>query len=64
MQRTTIQLDVETREMLERLKRQRKAHSYAQVIRELIKATGKVRGEKGSLPKLKAFRREKTDRFD
>ncbi len=50
--------------MLERLKKQKKAKSYAQVIRELIRARSRVKGEKGAFPKLKPFRREKTDRFD
>lgn len=65
MARTSIQLDEETRKLLEKMKAEMSAASYAEVIRLLIRQAKSVdRGERGSLPKLEGFRREKIDRFD
>jgi len=61
---TTIQVDRETVAMLEKLKRERGAHSYAEVVKQLIREAKVLeRSEKGSLPQLKRFQREKLDRF-
>lgn len=63
--RTSVQLDRETKELLDRIKRERKAKSYAETIRLLARDTMKLRSsEVGSLPKLKHFRRDQLDRFD
>jgi len=63
-QRTTIQVDGETLLLLDQLKRTEKADSYAQVIRDLIRRAKQTRpGERGSLPRLREFRREKRDRL-
>jgi hypothetical protein len=61
--RTSIRLDRETKELLDRLKHEKNADSYAEVIRLLAKEAMK-QSELGTLPKLKPFRREKHDRFD
>jgi len=62
--RTTIQVDRETVAMLEKLKRERGARSYAEVLKQLIREAKVLeRSEKGSLPQLKRFQREKLDRF-
>ena len=63
--RTSIQLDDETRTMLERMKRETGAKSYAEVIRRLAKDAKRLEtSEMGSLPKLKPFQRDKHDRLD
>ena len=63
--RTTIQLDEETRRMLKEIRDERKAKSYAEVIRLLLREAKSVSsGERGSLPKLERFQREKLDRLD
>jgi len=63
--RTTIQVDKETLRLLEQLKSEREARSYGEVIKQLI-IESKIleRSEKGALPKLKRFEREKLDRLD
>ena len=64
-QRTSIQLDSDTKELLDRIKRVKKAKSYAETIRLLSKEAAKLgESEIGSLPKLKPFRRDKHDRID
>ncbi len=63
--RTSIQLDRSTKELLDRVKKETKAKSYAEAIRLLAKeATRLNESELGSLPKLRSFRRDKHDRFD
>lgn len=63
--RTTVQLDRGTKELLDRVKRERRAKSYAEAIRMLAKEAMKLKAsEAGSLPKLKSFRRDRLDRFD
>ena len=65
MARTTIQLDEETRNMLREIKDERKAKSYAEVIRLLLREAKSMNlRERGSLPKLESFQREKLDRLD
>jgi len=60
-----VQLDKDTKHLLDRIKREKNAKSYAQAIRMLAKEAMKLRSsEMGSLPKLKPFRRDKLDRFD
>jgi len=62
---TTIQVDRETLQVLEYLKKANGAKSYAEVLRMLIRESKKLpRSERGSLPKLPEFRRDKRDRFD
>ena len=62
--RTTIQVDQETVAMLEKLKKERGARSYAEVVKQLIREAKVLEtSEKGSLPRLKRFQREKFDRF-
>ena len=63
--RTSVQLDRETKSLLDRVKRDRKAKSYAEAIRMLAKEAMKLRSsEMGSLPELKPFRRDQLDRLD
>ena len=51
--------------MLEQLKRDKDLKSYSDALREVLKESKTLkRSEKGSLPKLKPFAREKNDRFD
>lgn len=65
VRRTTIQVDGETLDLLDHMKRSRGASSYAEVIRGLIRESKRLPSkERGSLPGLPAFRREKRDRFD
>ena len=60
-----MQLDRDTKHLLDRIKRERNAKSYAQAIRMLAKEAMKLRSsEMGSLPKLRPFRRDQLDRFD
>jgi len=63
--RTSIQLDRDTKELLDRVKRDTKAKTYSDAIRILAKEAMKLeRSELGTLPKLKPFKREKHDRLD
>jgi hypothetical protein len=63
--RTSIQLDRDTKELLDRVKRDTKAKTYSDAIRILAREAMKLeKSELGTLPKLKQFRREKHDRFD
>ncbi len=62
--RTTIQVDRETLSILERYKREKAFKSYSEAIRKLLQESKKIpKSEKGSLPKLEPFKREKIDRF-
>lgn len=64
-ERTSVQLDRETKDLLDRIKREKKAKSYAQAIRMLAREAMRLRSsEAGSLPRLKRFRRDQLDRFD
>jgi hypothetical protein len=63
--RTSIQLDRGTKELLDRVKRDTKAKTYSDAIRILVKEAMRLEtSERGTLPKLKPFRREKHDRLD
>ena len=60
-----MQLDRDTKDLLDRIKREKKAKSYAQAIRMLAREAMRLRSsEAGSLPRLKRFRRDQLDRFD
>lgn len=62
--RTSIQLDDETKALLDRIKKEKGASSYAQAIRLLVKDVKRIgSSELGSLPKLKEFQRDKHDRL-
>ncbi len=51
--------------VLEQLKREKDLKSYSEALREILKDSKTLRrSERGSLPKLKPFVREKHDRFD
>lgn len=64
-ERTSVQLDRDTKGILDRVKRERKAKSYAEAIRILAREAMKLRSsEVGTLPRLKQFRRDQLDRFD
>lgn len=64
-ERTSVQLDRDTKKLLDRVKREKKAKSYADAIRILAKEAMKLRSsEAGTLPKLRSFRRDQLDRFD
>ena len=64
-ERTSVQLDRETKDLLDRIKREKKAKSYAQAIRMLAREAMRLRSsEAGSLPRLKRFWRDQLDRFD
>ncbi len=61
---TTIQLDRDTKTMLDNIKKESGARSYAAAIAWLAKhAKILEKGEMGTLPKLRPFKREKNDRF-
>jgi hypothetical protein len=63
--RTSVQLDKDTKQLLDRVKRERNARTYAEAIRLLVKEAMKLESsEIGTLPKLRSFRRDKLDRFD
>lgn len=64
-ERTSVQLDRDTKDLLDKIKREKNAKSYAEAIRMLAREAMKLRSsEAGTLPKLKSFRREQLDRFD
>jgi len=63
--RTSIQLDRDTKKLLDRVKREKKAKTYSEAIRLLAKEAMRLEAsELGTLPKLRSFRRDKHDRFD
>ncbi len=64
-ERTSIQIDKATKEMLDKVKKEKGAKTYSDAIRMLAKEAMKLeRSELGSLPKLRSFQRDKHDRFD
>ena len=63
--KTTIQVDEDILKVLEQLKREKDLKSYSDALREVLKESKTLRkSERGSLPKLKPFVRDKHDRFD
>ncbi len=63
--RTSVQLDRDTKKLLDRVKHEKNAKSYAEAIRILAREAMKLKtSEAGSLPRLKSFRRDSLDRFD
>jgi len=63
--KTTIQVDEDIMKVLEQLKRERDLKSYSDALREILRESKTLRrSERGTLPKLKPFVREKHDRFD
>ena len=63
--KTTIQVDEDILRILGQLKREKDLRSYSDALREVLRESKTLkRSEKGSLPKLKPFVREKHDRFD
>jgi predicted CopG family antitoxin len=63
--KTTIQVDEDIVEMLEHLKREKAVKSYSEALRQVLNENKTLRkSERGTLPKLKPFSREKFDRFD
>lgn len=63
--RTTVQLDRHTKELLDRVKREKRAKTYAEAIRMLARDAMKLgTSQAGSLPKLRPFERESLDRLD
>jgi hypothetical protein len=63
--RTSVQLDRDTKKLLDRIMREKNAKSYAEAIRMLASEAMKLRkSEAGTLPKLRPFRREGIDCFD
>ena len=62
---TSIQLSPEVRVVLDRIKKESRSKSYAATIMWLAKKAKVIEhSELGTLPKLKAFERDKHDRFD
>ena len=58
--KTTIQVDENIVKVLERMKRERALKSYSEALPEILKESKTLkRSERGSLPKLKPFMREK-----
>ena len=64
MSRNTIHVDKETLILLERYKKEKAFKNYSEAIKKLLQEYNKIpESEKGSLPKLKPFKREKVDCF-
>lgn len=58
-------MDEDILRILGQLKREKDLRSYSDALREVLRESKTLkRSEKGSLPKLKPFVREKHDRFD
>lgn len=58
-------MDQDIVKVLERMKRERALKSYSEALREILKESKTLKkSERGSLPKLKSFMRDKIDRFD
>lgn len=62
---TTIRISKEMLRELEKLKEEKMASSYEELIRKLIEEYKRLKKSHfGTLPKLEKFRREEIDRFD
>ena len=65
MAKTTIQVDEDIVRLLDHLKREKAFKSYSDALRVVLNESKTLRrSERGTLPKLKPFAREKIDRFD
>lgn len=65
MAKTTIQVDEDIVTVLDRMKKEKALKSYSAAIREILKESKTLtKSEKGSLPRLRSFMREKIDRLD
>ncbi len=65
MAKTTIQVDDDLVKLLEHLKREKAFKSYSEALRDILKQSKTLnKSERGTLPRLKPFARDKTDRFD
>ena len=65
MAKTTIQVDDDVLRQLDHLKREKAFKSYSDTLRDILRRSKTLsRSERGMLPRLKPFVREKTDRFD
>jgi len=65
MAKTTIQVDDDVLRQLDHLKREKAFKSYSETLRDILLQSKTLnRSEQGTLPKLKPFVREKSDRFD
>ena len=65
MAKTTIQVDDDVLRQLEHLKREKAFKSYSDALRDILKQSKTLsKSERGTLPRLKTFVRDKTDRFD
>ncbi len=63
--RTSVQLDKDTKELLDRVKREKNAKTHSEAICVPAKEAMKLESsEIGTLPKLRSFRRDKRDCFD
>ncbi len=62
---TTIRISKEMLQELEKLKKEKRASSYEELIKKLIEESKRLKKSHfGTLPKLEKFRREEIDRFD
>ncbi len=62
--KTTIQIDEDVLKTLDNMKKERGLKSYSDALRRTLKESKTLkRSERGSLPKMKPFVREKIDRF-
>ncbi len=65
MAKTTIQVDEDVVRLLEHLKREKALKSYSEALREVLNESKTLKkSERGTLPKLKPFVRDKTDRLN
>ena len=65
MSATTIQVHEKLVKELERLKKERRARSYEEIIVQLINEAKTIKKSHfGTLPNLRSFEREEIDRFD
>jgi len=61
--KTTVRVDRDVLKLLERVKREKSLRSYSEALRTIIRENKTLKSERGSLPRLKPFVREKHERF-
>ena len=62
--KTTVRVDRDVLKLLERIKREKSLRSYSDALRTILRENKTLKkSERGSLPRLKPFVREKHDRF-